>query len=163
MNVVIPALLLLAICCVTQAQSCPNGCSGNGQCYGTTCQCSYGWAGNDCSIADTPIQFNVPISASVATFAWQYYHLNVNSNIGSFQVIVNQTSSNTDCDGYVLKGSYPSSSHYYVADMSANPNFVMNVPNASPGMWYIGIYGFIGCSFQLQAVASGICPAVGLY
>lgn len=56
--------------------SCPNACSGNGDCLGGSCQCYSGYVGDDCSIAARGISVGSPLTGTVATGSWDYYYYN---------------------------------------------------------------------------------------
>jgi hypothetical protein len=41
-------------------------------------------------------------------------------------------------------------------DISTKHNVSLITPDANPGKWYIGIYGFAACNYQLSAHVYGI-------
>lgn len=52
---------------------------------------------------------------------------------------------------YIYNSTFPTRSRWWQRDMSTKTNITITTPDARPTTWYIGIYGFEACSFQLTA------------
>ena len=63
---------------------------------------------------------------------------------------------------YVRHGKLPTRAHFDYDDLTLNTNFTVNVPNPENGDWYIGVYGFQGCSFTIQVDAGVSCFSLRL-
>uniref|UniRef100_A0A7S4JIQ6 EGF-like domain-containing protein n=1 Tax=Paramoeba aestuarina TaxID=180227 RepID=A0A7S4JIQ6_9EUKA len=152
------AVLFLAVFAVltffVACDSCPNNCSGNGSCHSSVCVCDSGYAGDDCSIPDKELSNGKPISDSVSMREWKYYHISVN-NKPQLVIEVNQTSTG-DCDTYVRLGDYPTKDNWDVRDLSTNPITQLVIPNAN-GLYYIGVYGFLRTSYNIEAITENDC------
>jgi hypothetical protein len=122
-----------------------------------TCACNSGWAGDDCSIRDKELVNGVAQQGAADTRAWAYYHISAVSSRGDLRIEVNQTGTGGDCDTYVRLNAYPQRQVYDYRDISTNKNVVIEVPHPN-GMYYIGVYGFLGCDFTIRATVKTDCP-----
>ena len=153
---VVLASCLLSVCL---AVTCPLSCSNHGICDQNTglCSCDVNYAGDDCSIYDLELQNGQVKAGSAGTRAWAYYHISANSDRGDLKIEVNQTGSGGDCDTYVRLGAYPDRKTYDFRDITTSNNVKIEVPHPH-GLYYIGIYGFLGCDFNIRATIKTDCP-----
>ena len=123
------------------------------------CECSEGWAGDDCSVSDVELRNHIPVTSTVATRKWKYFHFLANSLQQSVEFQVNQTSSEGDIDTYVRLGQYPGRGvgEYDMRDISTSRNARFEIQRPS-GVYYIGVYGFIGAEFKVMATLKSSCP-----
>jgi len=150
------AFLLLAVLPLTWA-ACPNDCSRHGTCTtASVCQCESGWAGEDCSIPDVALTSGSAVHAAVATKAWQYFHIQAISQMSDLVIEVNQTGISGDCDTYVRLGNYPTRLTFDYRDISSKKQTRITIAQPK-GMYYIGVYGFIGGEFDIVAYVKSDC------
>jgi len=134
---------------------CPSGCI-NGNCVNGVCHCREGWSGDDCSIAVTHVGllFDRLYIDSVAYDTWKYFFTDLQTSMTEFFVIVNITSqppSQHVCDVFVRYDEVPDDFHWdHYESSEIGPNFVITVPNATKGRWYIAFWGNKQCDFKLQ-------------
>lgn len=140
------------------ARACPNSCSGNGACSGTTCSCYSGWAGVDCSVADLNLAFNLPVTSTVSRKMWQYYHTSFSQSSGGIKWAVQQTSASADCDLYIQLNDYPSQYSYADRDTSSDQSFSIIVDPAQAGTWYAGVFGYTDCTYTITVSVVSACP-----
>lgn len=139
------------------ASGCPNNCSGRGVCINrSVCQCYPNWAGVDCSYQDVAITSGQSTSGTVAVNAWAFAHLQLSQHSYVSWNVLQQVGG--DCDFYIQKNAYPTHKSWLQREVSTKPNATIITPDATPGKWYIGIYGFAACSYQLTAHVYGECP-----
>ena len=148
--------LILSIFVVGLLASCPNDCSGHGVCQSTTCKCQTNYAGSDCSIYDELLKNGQVSHGVVNTREWRYYHIQAKSDHSNLVIMVNQTTPTGDCDTYVRLGDYPTKRVYDFRDISTNKEIKIEVPHPD-GTYYIGIFGFLGTSFDIVASISSQC------
>ena len=86
-------------------------------------------------------------------FGWSYYSLPVAYSGRSIQVNLTQTS-NGDCDLYIRAAALPSRNAYDARDISTKASFVLTVPSAQVGTYYIGVYGFQSCDYTMLALVT---------
>ncbi len=126
------------------------------------CQCYDGFAGVDCSIVDTALVPGVTQSGSVALRKWRYFHFDLLSagQEATFRMHETNTGFNHDCDLYVQVNEYPTQRSYYAKDTSWGVNAVVRVNATAPrGTWFVGIFGFLGCTFEMNVtVPQSACP-----
>ena len=96
----------------------------------------------------------------VATWSWGYYKFSVPRGNG-FVVEMNGTTpdSTSDCDIYVKYNGLPMHTRYDWRDISLGTNARHEFSQPQAGDWYIGVFGFTSCRFQLKATLLGSCPA----
>eukprot|EP00009_Paramoeba_aestuarina_P006738 CAMPEP_0201524786 /NCGR_PEP_ID=MMETSP0161_2-20130828/25178_1 /ASSEMBLY_ACC=CAM_ASM_000251 /TAXON_ID=180227 /ORGANISM="Neoparamoeba aestuarina, Strain SoJaBio B1-5/56/2" /LENGTH=572 /DNA_ID=CAMNT_0047924371 /DNA_START=79 /DNA_END=1794 /DNA_ORIENTATION=- len=138
---------------------CPNDCSTpNGECSpAEVCICNQGWAGDDCSITDIALRNGVPVTGSLSTKEWNYFHILANAQQASLTISVNQTSTGGDLDTYIKLDSYPSRQDYDMRDISTSRTMKFEIPSPH-GVYYVGIYGFITGDYSISASLKTNCP-----
>eukprot|EP01103_Thecamoeba_quadrilineata_P019157 TRINITY_DN7641_c0_g1_i1.p1 TRINITY_DN7641_c0_g1~~TRINITY_DN7641_c0_g1_i1.p1 ORF type:complete len:596 (-),score=113.07 TRINITY_DN7641_c0_g1_i1:15-1802(-) len=141
------------------ATTCPNGCSEHGTCVDGHCQCDDNYNGQDCSIYDETLLPGEEKKSSVGLFQWKYYHILLSSPNTTLSIHVDQTRSSifSDCDVYVKRNRLPTRTDYDTADLTFSRSLTLTLPNLPPGREFIGIYGFSGCSYSIQA-SLALCP-----
>jgi hypothetical protein len=120
------------------------------------CQCSGGWAGDDCSIYDQLIESGVVVAnQSVGTRQWKFYHLIVSPPA---TVITNyiQTSTGGDLDLYVRIDARPSRDAFTARDITSKRNITITTPDVS-GVFYVGLYGYIAGTGSLTVTVRTNC------
>lgn len=126
------------------------------------CQCFDGYAGVDCSIQDTALVAGVTQSGTLAIRKWRYFHYDLLSAGQEATFVMHETNSGIghDCDLYAQVNEYPTLGSYFAKDTSFGSNAVVRVNATAPrGTWYIGLFGFLGCSFQINVtVPQFACP-----
>eukprot|EP00008_Paramoeba_atlantica_P003434 CAMPEP_0201480230 /NCGR_PEP_ID=MMETSP0151_2-20130828/4746_1 /ASSEMBLY_ACC=CAM_ASM_000257 /TAXON_ID=200890 /ORGANISM="Paramoeba atlantica, Strain 621/1 / CCAP 1560/9" /LENGTH=577 /DNA_ID=CAMNT_0047862015 /DNA_START=122 /DNA_END=1855 /DNA_ORIENTATION=- len=138
------------------AASCRSGCSNHGSCVADTCLCNENYAGADCSIYDEALVNNRVSHGDVFTREWRYYHILAVSDRGDLIIEVNQTSATGDCDTYVRLGDYPNRQTFDYRDISTQKNARIEISHPE-GTYYIGVYGFLGSSFDILANSQSDC------
>eukprot|EP01104_Vermistella_antarctica_P003215 TRINITY_DN13387_c0_g1_i1.p1 TRINITY_DN13387_c0_g1~~TRINITY_DN13387_c0_g1_i1.p1 ORF type:complete len:602 (+),score=144.00 TRINITY_DN13387_c0_g1_i1:209-2014(+) len=159
-NTIVLVCLVSLAAIVVQA-ACPNDCSGNGACQsdGKTCECSEPYTGVDCSIYEMHLKDGTTVDADVGRKMWNYYDIAVAEGEASLTVNLVQTSSSGDCDVYIRKGDYPSKENYFTRDITSDASFSVDIDGPSEGTWYIGVYGFVSCSYTITVeLAHSPCP-----
>ncbi len=93
---------------------------------------------------------------------WTYYHydLLVAGQEATFRL--HETNSNPihDCDLYAQIDDYPTRNSYFRKDTGLRRDAEIKLNGTDPrGTWYLGVFGFLGCSFELSVTApSSACP-----
>jgi len=144
---------------LTLTSACPNDCSGNGQCIVDICSCDEGYGGNDCSKEVTKLDIGASLDGqTVAKGKWAYYAVSIPAQgVSSFKVVVNETTQSSDTDVYVRYLALPSFQHFDIRDVSIASNYVLDVENVDPGVYYVGINGFKASEFDIEI--QGVSPA----
>ena len=181
--------------CPSSEHLCPNNCGAaynTGKCVDGICVCNSFFTGADCSISSVELLLispnNEPSSVGnhegsflskkfvgyVGVFGWSYYHVEIKNMtsqpLDSRQLVftVDTTSKMGDPDIFVAANSFPSLSHYDLADTlcdtclssrGGSRHHVLTFSNASDGFYIIGIYGYCcdPSSYQISATF-GLIP-----
>jgi len=100
----------------------------------------------------------VPMSGTVETNAWQYYHIQVIA--GALSVTLAGTEGEqSDCDLFLKYGKLPTGSDYDGRDTGWGSNAYVQILDATPGDWYIGVYGSLTrCHYTVTGATQGGCP-----
>ena len=155
------AVLLACVVGLALGNSCPNSCSHHGTCQSTnTCKCTDPWAGYDCSIYNQSATADEMYSESVVARQWKFY--NYNSIAGETMVWwMNQSFESlatSDCDLYIRKDELPTLSNFLVRNISMADDLSLVVPVDESGRYYVGVYGYKGCSYHLRLNVQSECP-----
>jgi len=145
---------------ITLQGTCPNACSGNGNCLNGNCICNPGFYGDDCSKRVTAITINNPaISDSVADSQWKYYSFNFQATPQKDELLITLGQTTTgDADLYVKFQNIPSAIQYDYSNITVKQVSTISMTEPSSGVWIIGVHGFRGCSYTLAVTSSGDCP-----
>ncbi|MFC1582972.1 pre-peptidase C-terminal domain-containing protein [Planctomycetota bacterium] len=118
---------------------------------------------------------DVSAGGIVALDQWHCYSIEV--PLGATELVVETTNATSDVDLYVRKGLLPSLSDYDFRPYTASGNEIVTVdvsssPPISPGIWYIGVYGYEAGSYTVKAtittantvqqIACGVFHTIGL-
>jgi len=136
---------------------CPNQCSLHSTtCTRNQCTCKQGYSGSECEQYDQNLNLNTNMTGFVGDNAWNYYHI-FGQTVNTLVVNVIRTSETGDPDVYIKSGSNPSRMSYQYLDISTNSNIVLSIPNPLGQTWYIGIYGWKPCEYNLFVIESSNC------
>ena len=101
-------------------------------------------------------------SGSVGFRKWTYFHFDVVAPGQEATVRMHETNSIPvhDCDLFAQVDDYPTARSYYRKDTGVGRDAVIPINSTAPrGTWYIGVFGFLGCSFQVTLSApTNNCP-----
>jgi hypothetical protein len=145
---------------VTKEGSCPNACSGHGDCLSGNCLCYSGYYGVDCSQAVTTLTINAaPVAGSVADSAWSYYRLvySSSSSTDELTITLTQTTPAGDADIYVKFQENPTEYSYDYANITVRDVSTIKMLAPQAGTWFIGVHGFRGCNYTIQVTSAGEC------
>jgi len=151
------------------ANSCPHGCSGSGDCVDGTCSCYVGHTGEDCSTLESVLHFDDPkIGEKVDHAKWRYYQLVVDKDYANITIQMNETSKDTDCDIFIKKDNkMPTQTSWDYADASIHKNTgisVVHITEPKQTTYIIGVHGFSSktCTYNIFALSaeqdSDDCP-----
>jgi hypothetical protein len=101
----------------------------------------------DCELDDTRVNMGDTYSGKATTGTWNYWHAQY-FTMSPLSVNVTQTSTG-DCDLYVRSGQNPTRFIYQFAELSVSQEFGVVIPSAGNDTWYIGIYGWSTCSYDI--------------
>lgn len=143
---------------VTVTGSCAENCNGNGDCVNGACRCYSGWIGPTCATPEEELPLNVVKVGSVATGKWRYYHIALPDPTPQLVILMNQTTTHGDCDLYVRREALPDFFNWDYVNTTTQPKSSIVITNAARGYWFLGIYGFDACSYNLLAFRGYSCP-----
>jgi hypothetical protein len=137
---------------------CPNKCSDtHGTCSGTTCRCQTGYSGLACENRTADITYDSLYTGFVDDNMWNYYQFKP-STTSNILVQVNQTSMEMDCDVYIRKLATPTRFIYDYRDISFVQNISIVIESPSFVYYYIGVFGYKACYYNLKIHLSSSCP-----
>jgi hypothetical protein len=129
---------------VYETLTCPSGCSGHGRCFGSSCYCDWGWAGEDCSQRAVMLQSGAPVNGTLVRNRWQYFVLNITSR-SAFDVVLRERDSVGAVWIFADFIYYPDLRIHSFADTHTNTNIHrLSTTSDYPFFWnylYIGVYG----------------------
>eukprot|EP01089_Gocevia_fonbrunei_P006196 TRINITY_DN1675_c0_g1_i2.p1 TRINITY_DN1675_c0_g1~~TRINITY_DN1675_c0_g1_i2.p1 ORF type:complete len:242 (+),score=28.55 TRINITY_DN1675_c0_g1_i2:41-766(+) len=87
-----------------------------------------------------------------------YYHINLFTSTALI-IQVNQldNDSRADCDLYIKGGSIPNYMSYDYVKLSTEQTFNISIPNPMNITWYLGVFGWTSCKYEIKAVVTGTC------
>jgi Bacterial pre-peptidase C-terminal domain/EGF-like domain len=140
----------------TRIGTCPNQCSGHGQCLAGDCQCSDGWSGTDCSRQLSDLTLGQVVSGqTVADNEWKSYRVQVPAatpNQARFLAFrMAQTTSTGDCDLYVRFSKEPTLFQWDYSNVTIRDISDIHVEEPQAGYWFAGVHGFRACSYSIVA------------
>eukprot|EP01120_Amphizonella_sp_Union-15-10_P006340 TRINITY_DN2019_c0_g1_i1.p1 TRINITY_DN2019_c0_g1~~TRINITY_DN2019_c0_g1_i1.p1 ORF type:complete len:579 (+),score=77.26 TRINITY_DN2019_c0_g1_i1:36-1739(+) len=129
---------------VSVGVTCPNRCSGHGICNPEgRCICEVGWAGADCSSAESTLQNGVTLNGqSIIKDEWKYFEVAINSS--ALEVVLFETQTIGHVWLYVSQGTYPTRQIHDFADTSTNSAYHMisiELDSKVRTNYFIGVYG----------------------
>jgi len=133
------------------------------------CDAHYVTVGSDvlCSIYDEEIEPGRVVNNSVARREWKYYHFAASRMNHGFTVRLDQTSDDGDCDVYLRGNEYPTKLLFDYSDIDLDPHVALSVPFPPSNVtrWYVGVYGFQPCRYNLLLDDStgDLCNGHGTY
>jgi len=146
-------------------QQCPNRCSNHGTCTGTTCRCDSGYTGDTCATYSRDLIDFTNYAGHVDSNEWNYYQYVANSGNSFVITVVHDVSDGADCDVFVNSGSIPTRFRFVYRDVASDPITTLRVDNPGTQRWFIGVYGFSTCTYNLtlspDAACTGGCGANG--
>ena len=150
-------ILFLLVCFVVAIfASCPLECV-HGSCHDDECSCDSNYVGDDCSAYSETIEEGGVYSGEVDQTQWRFYPLETD-DVETITWTLTLNSDNSDCDLYVNANKYPSLFDFVAANISILDTLTVTIPDAQPGNYIAGVYGFTDCSYTIQASFSSPCP-----
>lgn len=105
------------------------------------------------------LPFNTPVQGRLDDHNWKYYVVNVTTTLETLKIELHQTATG-DCDLYVRKNNYPNRALYDQADVTRDASFEIDISTPSLSSYYIGVYGFYHCQYELLVEAiTKQCPS----
>jgi hypothetical protein len=104
-------------------------------------------------------------TGSVAEGVWKIYKLSISQQFPAVLVHLNQTGTSTeqDCDLYAKFGEIPTDLSWDYFDQNWQETYSsVSFVNPAQGDWFIGVYGYSGCSFKIQADPQTDAPCPNL-
>jgi len=137
-------------------------CSMHGTCPSNSqgiCSCNFGYTGDNCETAIYPLIPLLPTHGYVFDNTWNYYHVRLYT-ASSLIIQVNQTAgqASADCDLYIKEGEAPTYYSYDYVKLSTDQLFNITIPNPLNTTWYIGVFGWSTCEYDIVAFSSTSCP-----
>jgi len=147
---------VFSVIVTTSEQPCPNNCSLHGQCFGAICRCTSDFIGETCETMNRPLEEEEVQIGFVGFHMWNYYTFQSLSN-NNMEIRVSHNVSG-DCDVYARRNMRPDVALYDYVDTSLNVNTVLVIPSPGQNTWYIGLYGFKSCLYNITVVYTATCP-----
>eukprot|EP00475_Leptophrys_vorax_P003770 TRINITY_DN12201_c0_g1_i4.p1 TRINITY_DN12201_c0_g1~~TRINITY_DN12201_c0_g1_i4.p1 ORF type:complete len:399 (+),score=66.33 TRINITY_DN12201_c0_g1_i4:695-1891(+) len=134
--------------------TCPNGCSGNGDCKLGVCDCKPGFGGADCSISSTSVEIsaNPSVDINLDVEAWSYFRLDISqamiedSSKPTLRFVLLRQSSQGDPDIYLRFNKLPTLKDYDLAllEPGDSRHNILNVRVADlqAGTYHVGIHAY---------------------
>lgn len=134
--------------------TCTVHCGSHGNCVHDACVCEENYTGSQCEMYDEEISSSAVVNNDVVTGEFKYFHLNVQSG-HALNVVVEQSAPSPGCDVdvYLRANSYPTQYEFDAANATRETVTYMTVADPAAGVWYIGIYGYRGCSFTMNVIS----------
>lgn len=65
-----------------------------------------------------------------------------------------------DCDLYLQVSTFPTTRHYFLKETGVGKDATLKVNSTAPrGVWYVGVFGFLGCTYVLDMSSPSLpCP-----
>jgi len=142
----------------TSQSQCPNLCSLRGTCSGSGCQCWSGFTGSMCETMSATMPQSTWVSGFVENNAWNYYRYNASSADNMLISIAQNSSIVADCDLFVKQGSLPTRFVYDYRDTGIQQQFNLSINDPGQAVWYIGVYGWSTCQYQIKIDETNACP-----
>jgi len=89
---------------------------------------------------------------------WNYFKYQSNSD-ANLMIHVNQSSSKDDCDLYVRAGANPTRFQFDYQELSTDIYYELAINDPGDTTWYIGVYGWAKCSYQIWIDETTACPS----
>jgi len=134
---------------------CINDCSDHGTCTSHTCSCDSDFSGPICETYTENMEFDVVYNGKVESSFWNYFHIHYFSE-SSIRLDLHQTSDG-DCDIYIRSTTPPTSTIYQMANLSESQDTSVLIHEPGDLTWYIGVFGWLSCSYTLSAVQIAEC------
>jgi len=138
------------------AANCLTRCSLHGTCSNSVCLCNPGFSGVACETMNNDLTLGVPQRGYVVASDWNYYKIRP-STTHNLEISV-VTISGGDCDLYVKSGSTPTKTDYYARDIGTQKNFTLTIQNPGDLLWYLGIFGYSSCEYDITVKIDAVCP-----
>jgi len=142
---------------VSTSAACPNECTHRGQCTANACTCPTGYTGDYCQTRTAPLTDGIVENGYVKYNAWNYYNY-ISNSIDYLTISVAQQGGTGDCDLYVRAGQNPSRVNYDYYDIGTSQQFNLTINDPGSTTWYIGVYGWSECTYNIQLFESDACP-----
>eukprot|EP00009_Paramoeba_aestuarina_P009070 CAMPEP_0201518296 /NCGR_PEP_ID=MMETSP0161_2-20130828/9181_1 /ASSEMBLY_ACC=CAM_ASM_000251 /TAXON_ID=180227 /ORGANISM="Neoparamoeba aestuarina, Strain SoJaBio B1-5/56/2" /LENGTH=527 /DNA_ID=CAMNT_0047916037 /DNA_START=231 /DNA_END=1814 /DNA_ORIENTATION=- len=95
-------------------------------------------------------------SGSVDQQGWNYYNIQVSAG-KTMTWWLNRTSSG-DCDLWLNIDQFPDFRNYIARNTSTVTDISLVVPSEQAGLYYAGVYGYRGCSYDIRVDTGSECP-----
>ena len=143
--------------------TCPNQCSGKGECSASgECRCYLTHGGLDCSMPYKDIPMSVsgtstPTALSVTWLGMSYYTFDIKSDSAWFtlSIVKGSQAAHCDADFFISRGGIPTRVEFdgAIADSSSSGTF-QSVGNAV-GLWVFGLHAYEGDVHVLVSLTVG--------